>query len=313
MTQKTQFLADEDIINQLPLFYQPKWLNIVCGNNWDVVLSRDVNKKIVGIFVFILEQKGPLVLLRTPKLTPYFGLYLLPNTLTNKQLLDWEEQHINTLIQQLPKFSFCEFCTAPTHTNFINLQFLGFTQKAFLTYYINLQIDEKELFENISTRTKRYIKNNVNFIVKLGIDSLKDVTDLHKQTFKKQGIKYPYNSLLINQLIENGNNQHYGKLHTLYNINNELVAFLWVAYDATTMYQILSSYNSNLAGQEAMAILTWNAIKDAKKMNLMHYDFEGSVIKGIEHFFRKFGGDRKIYFNFEKNNSMLWRLKKLVY
>ncbi len=311
MTNKEFFLAADELTNALPLFYQPKWIDTVYGTNWDIIFSKDSDGKIAGIFVFTIEKKAHLTLIRTPKLTPYFGLYLLPNNLTGKQLWDWEEQHINSLIEQLPKYSYCEFCTYPNHTNFVNLHFLGFTQKASLTYYINLKSDELILFDNISTRTKRYIKNTTNFHIKEGIENLDSILTLHKNTFQKQNIQYQYSGGLISQLINNGYNNNFGKLYTLYTNENVLAAFLWVAYDGTTMYQILSSYDAALAGQEAIALLTWHAIKEAKKMQLQHYDFEGSMLKGVEHFFRKFGGERKVFYTFEKNNSALWKLKKV--
>lgn len=313
MTNKEQFLSNTELIHKLPLFYQPNWLNIVCGDNWDVIFSRDANEKIAGIFIFITEKKLHFTLIRTPKLTPYFGLYLLPNDLTNKKLWDWEEWHINNLISLIPKFSYCQFCTHPSHTNFVNLHFLGFTQRASLTYYIDLLKDEKLLVDNISTRTRRYIKNVDEFYLKEGAEHLNEIINLHKNTFKKQGIKYPYTNQLISQLISSGYNENFGKLYTLFNSQNELVAFLWIVYDAITAYQILSSYDANLAGQDAMTLLTWNAIKDTKNLGLLHYDFEGSILKGVEHFFRKFGGKRKVFYSFEKNNSVLWRLKKMLY
>jgi hypothetical protein len=54
----------------------------------------------------------------------------------------------------------------------------------------------------------------------------------------------------------------------------------------------------------------WNAIQFASNKS-KEFDFEGSMIKGIEIVYRRFGAESKPYFNISKVYS-LHRLKKIT-
>jgi hypothetical protein len=60
-----------------------------------------------------------------------------------------------------------------------------------------------------------------------------------------------------------------------------------------------------------MSLLMWEAIKYTKeKLNLNEFDFEGSDDRGVEFFFRKFGGDIKPIFSISKNSiSTIFMIK----
>ncbi len=48
-------------------------------------------------------------------------------------------------------------------------------------------------------------------------------------------------------------------------------------------------------------------------MGLRTFDFEGSMDEGVERFFRTFGGERALYMVLHKNDSLLWKVKQMVF
>ena len=61
-----------------------------------------------------------------------------------------------------------------------------------------------------------------------------------------------------------------------------------------------------------MSLLLWHAIKEAKKRGNKTFDLEGSMDEGVERFFRNFGAGRALYIVLHKNDSLLWKLKKMI-
>ena len=62
--------------------------------------------------------------------------------------------------------------------------------------------------------------------------------------------------------------------------------------------------NPILRNSGAMSLVLWEAIKEASLHN-DRFDFEGSMEKSIEYFFRSFGTTQVPYFNISKVNSKL--------
>ena len=58
----------------------------------------------------------------------------------------------------------------------------------------------------------------------------------------------------------------------------------------------------------AKNIIIFNCIKLAVEQRLK-FDFEGSMVKNIEQFYRAFGAEQKPYFHITKTSSSLLRIK----
>ncbi len=83
-----------------------------------------------------------------------------------------------------------------------------------------------------------------------------------------------------------------------------LAAGLWADYQDKTLY-LLGAYHPDHSSSGAMSWLMWQAIRLSRKKGRILYDFEGSMIEGIEHFFRKFNASRSLYFQIRKNQLPL--------
>jgi lipid II:glycine glycyltransferase (peptidoglycan interpeptide bridge formation enzyme) len=62
-----------------------------------------------------------------------------------------------------------------------------------------------------------------------------------------------------------------------------------------------------------MSLVLWHTITQARGMGIGKFDLEGSMDEGVERFFRNFGGDRMLYITLQKNKSLRWRLKKMIF
>ena len=77
--------------------------------------------------------------------------------------------------------------------------------------------------------------------------------------------------------------------------SGEAAAAVYLVWDRFRSYYLLGGYRSNCADRSLTTMATTAAIWEAMRysrdeLNLKHFDLEGSMIPGVELFFRKFGG-----------------------
>jgi hypothetical protein len=83
-----------------------------------------------------------------------------------------------------------------------------------------------------------------------------------------------------------------------------LAAGLWGIFRGRLLY-LIGAYHPEYRDRGAMSWLMWQAIRQAKMKEIHSLDFEGSMIEGVEHFFRKFNSSYEVYFQIHKNQLPL--------
>lgn len=311
-SHKAQYLS---ICNQLPVFFQAWWLDAVCEGAWDVALVQDDQAQVIAALPYQIEKKWGFTLLRNPRLTPYLGpiFFLGQDLKEGMQRWDWEEEMIVALLQQLPPYDYCQFHSLPRFTNFLPFLHKGFRNTNRITYQIDLRQSAELILEQMQKRRRRYIRNgDAQLQIVSGAEYQSAFLAMHRHTFEKKNKKYPYDQAFLAQLMQTATDQQSSRFWAITTLDGLLVAALWVVFDQTNMYQLLSAYNEDSSHHAAMSMLTWHAIVEAQKMGLTTFDFEGSIDPGIEPFFRKFGGDRVPFMAFEHYQSVLWQTKKIL-
>ena len=79
---------------------------------------------------------------------------------------------------------------------------------------------------------------------------------------------------------------------------NQVIGRVTCAYDTTTCYYLLGATEREPQGVNNLLVL--KAIEKAKNLGCSVFDFEGSMLQGVEKFFRGFGGKMHPFFTFNK-------------
>jgi len=128
-------------------------------------------------------------------------------------------------------------------------------------------------------------------------------------SFTRQGLPAPYSAAQLQRLdaalATAGNRQLFfavdqaGRVHS--------VAYL--IWDATTAYFLLAGDDPALRASGAGVLLAWEAICYASEvLGLDCFDFEGSMLPGVERIRVRFGAVQTPYFFVWKHNSRLFKL-----
>ena len=85
----------------------------------------------------------------------------------------------------------------------------------------------------------------------------------------------------------------------LLDVQGNVLSLMFVVWDDKALYPLLGGAIPEYANLQTYTALTHKSIELASQKGLS-YDFEGSVIKRINHAFREFGGEPKNYFELER-------------
>lgn len=296
MNYKESYL---EIENDLPLFFQSKWIETTSNSkNWDVALVIE-NDNIIAAWPFLKEQKFSFQLIRNPLLTPYLG----PIFISNNTTLSLQEVY-QKLKQQLPDSSFYQWSSLPNQYHQWDDTSIISQQR--ITHIIDLRTEPDELWKNIQSRKRSYIKN-AHKLLQINEEPIDWSIFIknHQNSFYKKSKKYNYTKSLFER-IESNFKESSLSIQTK-DAQGFIQAQAFFVYDKHAMYYLLGAY-THQAHQGAMASLIWYAVLKAKQMNLHTFDFEGSMDNGIATFFKSIGGVPQNYYYYEQTNSFLWQL-----
>jgi lipid II:glycine glycyltransferase (peptidoglycan interpeptide bridge formation enzyme) len=297
----------------VPIFLQYWWLNTVCGNdNWDVAIVEK-NNKIIASMPYFKTKKMMFNMIFMPKLTQFMGPFLIyPKGQKYERKLSYEKEILTILIEQLPNYDFFYQNFHYSITNWLPFYWKGFKQTTRYTYIIEDTSNLELIFSNFRSNIKTDIKKAQK---KVKIEKSLDIGsfyEINKMTFERQNMKIPYTFDFLESIHKECLSHNCSKLYLAKDKDNIIHAAIYVIWDKTTMYYLLSGGNPKYRNSGATSLLIWEAIKDASKMGLK-FDFEGSMIEPIERFFRAFGAKQVPYFQITKaKNKILHILYQLI-
>ncbi len=271
----------------LPLFYQPWWLDAVCGTSpWHVALAQDGSGHIQGVLPYWLTRRYGLPILTHPPLTPRLGPWLVyPPDMARHKRLDFTDRTLHTLQQQLPAVVHQRIKCHPLLTNWYPFHKLGYRQTTAYTYYLDLAHSGTH-WASLEDSTRNKIRQGRN---QLRIESTTQPATL--LPVLRQSLP-PADGLRLQQgllaRIHTALAAHDAvQLSVALDTHDQVVGASLIAYDATYAYNLL--LGGTPAGRQAGAapFLLWHAILQASR-RVSYFDFEGSMIPGVERFFRGF-------------------------
>jgi hypothetical protein len=126
---------------------------------------------------------------------------------------------------------------------------------------------------------------------------------INELSFKRQGGPIPYSFSFFTRFYNQLRKHNAIELLAAKDKNDQIHAVCGIVFDRKCGYLLFNGSNPNLANVEANTLLVIKAIQHAAKFTAA-FDFEGSMIKPIERFYRGFGGELTEYMNIWKHNSL---------
>jgi lipid II:glycine glycyltransferase (peptidoglycan interpeptide bridge formation enzyme) len=161
----------------------------------------------------------------------------------------------------------------------------------------------------VHNKTKRVIRtSSKNLNIKLNSISVSDFWQTNKKSFDRQNIAIPYNYALFEAMMTKSQERNLGlALHTT-DEQGQIIACLFVVFDRDCCHALLCGTDPKLRDSNATTLLYWEAIRYAKEKNMLSFDFSGSMLEGVESFYRHFGAEQTPYYLIERRYSKIYSL-----
>ena len=296
MTDKDRYRVFCDAGADVPLFSQPWWLDAVVGaQTWDVVIA-DEGGNISGSLPFLYKLKAGLKICTQPNLTQFAGptFHGLEDMNYNTRL-SAEKRILGLLLERLPAYQIFTQTFAPTFTNWLPLYWCGFQQTTRYSYAIEDISDVDVVLAGFSSAKRKDLKKARKTLTTHDDIDTDFFYDNHTAALTKQGRKIAYSREVFHRLVSASVARQAGKTFHAIDAEGNIHAAFFVIWDVHSAYFLISTIDPAFRNSGSTSLLLEHVLRYLS-LKTRSFDFEGSMIEGVEYSFRQFGGTQRQLF-----------------
>jgi len=286
------------------VFEQPWWLDVVAPNAWKEILVKDKDGKVIARQAIVFDKKNIFI----PKLTQTLGIWMDDSVSNDYGTM---KKICKELCQQLSEYKNVVVHLTPNNKYVLPFIWEGYQISPRFTYRILDLSDTEGLYQGFNNTAKKNIKSAKN---KVMISDKMDVDELWSmiiKTYKIQNRKPPISKELIERMVYECEAHNCGKYLCAKDKEGNVHSCAYFVYDENVCYYLLGATDSQYRSSGAQSLVIWEGIQFAAKHSKI-FDFEGSMVEGIENFFRQFNNECVAYYEIRKQSfyKELFRLVK---
>jgi hypothetical protein len=295
----------------IPIFSRDWWLDAVCRAKWDVLLWEEKGRIRAAMPLYI-----PLPgIVSMPPYTQTMGIWFAEESGDTKYTtaLGRRQQIGQVFVEELRQYAAFLQNFHYGITDWLPFYWAGYRQTTRYTYVLHDIRQTERLRENMSIHLRRKITKATKhrLVVKRGIPT-EDFLRVHTLTFERQGRK-PQHTNHLKHLIHLCRERTQGDLWGGYDEAGRLHAAAFIVWQESSAYYLAGGADPALRDSGAQALVLWEAIQ-AVSAYTNRFDFEGSMLPGVERFFREFGAVQTPYFAISRGNiGLLYRAWLKIY
>lgn len=306
MTNKERYQLFVEKEKNIPIFSKPWWMDVVCGaENWDVYLVGNGND-IRAAFIYYINENNYGKSISRPILTQNNGIYIkYPENQKMVAKFSYEEKIINEVCEYIESLGLVSYEQQYHYSFSYWLPFFWryYKETTRYTFVVDTDRSYEEIRNNYSAKIRNELKKGEKH---LKVESTEDIElfyRINKMSFDRQGVMIPYSYELFKNLYLSCKENKSGVLLCVRDENKRIHSVAMLVWDEHSVYYLLNGTDPDLKMFQGNLVLIDYGIKFAKEMN-KKFDFEGSVIKNVNHVFREFGGQPMPYFRIEKRFNL---------
>ena len=292
------------------VFGSKKWLSVY-GSSLSLVGIYKDEHQLIGGFYFLKIKKYGFTFIKLPPYTPHCGLFCISEGKNKSSLNNFQKEVMTEMCAYISsQKSALTILAFPSAV--IDLQpFIWAKYKVIPNY--TYRIDLTQSLEIIKSNFDSKNRNVINKTIKEGL-----IVELN--TLDKAGLFNFFNT----SLAGTGANIYQKELRAVFSgfadasnsfsleakKDGKLVGAVFCVYDKTTCYYLLGGVNKGEGLNGINNLLVLKSIEKAMDLGCSVFDFEGSMLKGVERFFRSFGPELIPYYTVNKASLPLEVLLK---
>lgn len=270
------------------LFEQPWWLDIVAPGQWDEAFVKDNQGVVLARMPYV--RSGRKIVM--PKMTQTLGIWMTPEV---KHDYGAQKKIIHEIFSTFSGACSVRHVLSPDNRYVLPVRWLGYRIEPCFTYRITDLSDLENLYQSFNKTAKKnikYAKKKVFISDKTNADTL---WTLLNKTFSDQKRKNPMSRDLVECIVQTCEETGHGKYLEAYDSDGNIHSCAYFVYDDQVCYYLMGASDNRFRSSGAQSLILWEGIQFAAKHS-RSFDFEGSMVEGIENFFRQFGGTCMPYY-----------------
>jgi hypothetical protein len=240
-----------------------------------------------------------------PPLTQILGPWLRPSKGKYCKQLTEQKKLLTELIEALPRNDYFLENFHYTTTNWLPFYWKGFDETTRYTYVLQNLGDHDAVWNGFDPELRAEIlqaQERLQVVDDLGIDAFLKASDA---VFLRQGKRSPYPRDLILRIHEACQAHNAGKIFFAVDSDRTVHSAIYIAWTPFAAYYILGGGKPDLVeSNEANSLLLWEAIRFAPGVATT-FDFAGSMIRPVVHFYRQFGARQRPYSHITRASSIV--------
>lgn len=277
----------------------------IIHKDWRAIIVEEKGKW-QAVMPLAISKKWKYQAILQPFFAQYWGICFAPfSEKMTYQLYSQQKRYCEAILKALNKFHLFSINFSPNFTYPLPFHWNHYKLNTRYTYQISLEPEIDFLHQQLASPLKRQInKARRNQLLIMPLVSPAPFLKLIRKN-KEEGKNILGNAFhsinVLEELIEYILDQKTGILWGIKNQEGELIATSLYLYYHDITYYLHGAYHPSAHNSGAMSFLMWEAIVNAKEEGFKVFDFEGSMIVGIEAFFRKFGAYPVSYLHIHRN------------
>ena len=283
------------------MFEQPWWLDTVAEGKWGEVTVKD-GERVIARLPYVMENG----FISNPVYTQTLGIWFDDSLKTYQKgnaHLHAQKEVIAQLLSQLPKHKGMSVTFDSATRYILPFRWHGFRMEPTFSYRINDLSDMAAVEANISKSTaKKLVPARKKLTIKEDCPELVDLmVELQNKTFARQGRSNPTENELTRRIMTRAIEAGHGKIIMACGEDGEPHSASFLLYDEKVCYDLISGQDPAHKNDNSNELVLAEAIRFAATVSRA-FDFEGSMIEGIEYFFSKFGGEQVTNYHVTKQS-----------
>ncbi len=270
---------------------------------FEILAARDGTGAVVGGIPLPRARRWGLELIHPPVLAPYLGpVFDLSGAQANSERLSWMRQCGELLARHIANFDSFRCTAGACAPDLQGLLWGGFRAELAYTFRFSAA-GAKSAAEGIARKHKQQLAkaHRMNLSVSRE-DNVAKLLELSTQTFTRQGLASPYHPDAVKRLWATAQERGQAQIYLARTVEGEAVAALLTVHDRRTTYQIISGVDTAHREVPGPYAVLWQAVQDALAAG-RDFDFEGSGLRGVERFYRRWGAAAVPVWKIEKAGS----------
>jgi hypothetical protein len=265
---------------------QPFWLDITCEpGSWDAVFSKREDGSIQGAWAFRHGAQNGMRWIKLPVLTPFTALWIdTPENLSPQKEIVHRHEVLTDLERQLPPAQIVELKLQWTMQDWLPLYWKGYRQETRYTFRFH-QMDVNAIYNGLSKSFHRNLRAaEREYTIEEG--KVDDLYALMERVVEMRESRVVFTQQNLERIIRELQSRNQCKIYAARD-TQAVQAIVLAVWDEKTTYYLIGG-RRRTDSRHGTNLLLWQAIQDAA-LRGHTFDFEGSMIEGVNKFFQKFG------------------------